>query len=319
MNHNEHPPPATAGPQHPPPGATYEFHTDKWAELYSKRIDDMITTLKTRGVPIMWVGLPAIRGAKSTSDMSYLDELYRARADKAGIAYVDIWDGFVDDQGRYVQDGPDFEGQTRRLRTYDGVNFTKAGAEKLGHYVEHDLRRLLGNNVLPVALPGPEELPPANDSVAGRPVVGPVLPLNATNVEKGGQRLGAARDPDERQADPLATRVLNRGEAIVAPRGRADDFSWPRPDIGGTADTEALPDAVPPKKAAAANGGTEDGKKNNTDKAATTNSSEATNRPAQSSPPPHVTTARPHRHIDQVNGAPPRPPLPIGTAISNWR
>jgi hypothetical protein len=30
-----------------------------------------------------------------------------------------------------VQDGPDFEGQTRRLRTYDGVNFTKAGAEKL--------------------------------------------------------------------------------------------------------------------------------------------------------------------------------------------
>jgi hypothetical protein len=101
----EHSPPAPVVPQHPPPGAAYEFHTDKWTELYSKRIDDMITALKTRGVPIMWVGLPAIRGAKSTSDMSYLDELYRARADKAGIAYVDIWDGFVDDQGRYVQDG----------------------------------------------------------------------------------------------------------------------------------------------------------------------------------------------------------------------
>ena len=187
---SEHPPPATAAPQHPPPGASYEFHTDKWAELYSKRIDDMIAALKTRGVPIIWVGLPAVRGAKSTSDMSYLDELYRARADKAGIAYVDIWDGFVDDQGRYAQDGPDFEGQTRRLRTYDGVNFTKAGAEKLGHYVEHDLRRLLGSHVLPVALPGPEEQPPANDNVAGRPVIGPVVPLNATNAEKGGQLLG---------------------------------------------------------------------------------------------------------------------------------
>jgi len=55
-----------------------------------------------------------------------------------------VYKRFVDDQGRYVQDGPDFEVQTRRLRTYDGVNFTKAGAEKLGHYVEHDLRRLLG-------------------------------------------------------------------------------------------------------------------------------------------------------------------------------
>jgi uncharacterized protein len=135
--------------------------------------------------------------------MSYLDELYRARADKAEIVYVDIWDGFVDDQGRFTQDGPDFEGQTRRLRTYDGVNFTKAGAEKLGHYVEHDLRRLLGGHVLPVALPGSEEQPPANDNVAGRPVVGPVLPLNATSTEKGGQLLGAASHPDERQADPL--------------------------------------------------------------------------------------------------------------------
>ena len=58
----EHSPPAPVVPQHPPPGAAYEFHTDKWTELYSKRIDDMITALKTRGVPIMWVGLPAIRG-----------------------------------------------------------------------------------------------------------------------------------------------------------------------------------------------------------------------------------------------------------------
>jgi hypothetical protein len=250
--------------------------------------------------------------------MSYLDELYRARADKAGIAYVDIWDGFVDDQGRYVQDGPDFEGQTRRLRTYDGVNFTKAGAEKLGRYVEHDLRRLLGSSVLPVALPGPEELPPANDNVTGRAVVGPVLPLNATSAEKAGELLGAASHPDERQADPVATRVLNRGEAIVAPRGRADDFSWPRPDISATADPEPLPDAAPPKGAAASSG-SEDGKKKNMDKAVTTKSSEVTNRPPQASPTPHVMTARPHRHVGQVNGAPPRPPLPVGPATSNWR
>ncbi len=93
--------------------------------------------------------------------MSYLNELYRARAEKAGIIYVDVWDGFVDDQGRYVLQGPDFEGQTRRLRTYDGVYFTKAGAEKLGHFVERHLRRVLSSHVLPVALPGPEESSPA--------------------------------------------------------------------------------------------------------------------------------------------------------------
>jgi hypothetical protein len=136
------------------------------------------------------------------------------------------------------------------------------------------------------------------------------VPLNSTSVEKGGQLLGATSHPTEGEADPLGKRVLNRGEAIVAPRGRADDFSWPRPDISGTADTEALPDAVLPK-GAAANSGAEDGEKN-TDKAATTKSSEATNRPTQSSPT--VTTTRPHRHVDQVNGAPPRPPSPVGPA-----
>ena len=166
---NDHPTAAAAELQRRPPGGNYEFHTDKWAELYSRRIDDMIATFKTKGVPIVWVGLPAIRGAKSTSDMSYLNELYRARAEKAGITYVDLWDGFVDDQGHYAQQGPDFQGQTRRLRTYDGVNFTKAGAEKLGHYVEHELRRVLTSHVLPVALPGPDEQSPAKGATDGAP------------------------------------------------------------------------------------------------------------------------------------------------------
>ncbi len=59
---NAHPSTAPAAAPRQPPSASYEFHTDKWAELYSKRIDDMIAVLKTRGVPIIWVGLPAIRG-----------------------------------------------------------------------------------------------------------------------------------------------------------------------------------------------------------------------------------------------------------------
>src|SRR6202040_293862 len=105
------PPPAAGGNAQPTvSGGSFDFHTDKWAEIYGKRIDEMINALKARGVPILWVGMPAIRGTKSTSDMAYLDEIYRERAEKAGIAYVDIWDGFVDDQGRYTLQGPDFEG-----------------------------------------------------------------------------------------------------------------------------------------------------------------------------------------------------------------
>ena len=44
--------------------------------------------------------------------------------------------------------GPDFEGQICRLRGGDGVHFTTAGALKLAHYAEHDLRRLLSKRVV---------------------------------------------------------------------------------------------------------------------------------------------------------------------------
>src|SRR5205807_5411521 len=101
---------------------------------------------------VLWIGLPAQRNARATSDASYLNELYRSRAERAGIVFVDVWDGFVDEQGRFSPQGPDFEGQIRRLRSGDGVYFTKFGARKLAHYVEREMDRTLTKGV-PVALP----------------------------------------------------------------------------------------------------------------------------------------------------------------------
>ena len=65
----------------------------------------MIAALKSKDVPVIWVGLPAIRGTKASSAISYLDELYRERAERAGIIYVDIWDGFVDEDGDFAMQG----------------------------------------------------------------------------------------------------------------------------------------------------------------------------------------------------------------------
>ena len=88
------------------PTASIEFRTDQWAEIYSKRIDDTIAALKSKGVPVFWVGLPAIRGTKSTADAVYLNDLYRARAERAGAIYIDVWDGFVDEGGKFTTFGP---------------------------------------------------------------------------------------------------------------------------------------------------------------------------------------------------------------------
>ena len=226
----------------------WEFHTEKWELAYIKRIDATIAALKSAGVPVIWVGLPSQRGPKASADSSYLNELYRSRAEKAGIAYVDIWDGFVDEAGRYSPQGPDYEGQIRRLRTGDGVYFTKFGARKLAHYVEREIQRTINNRGMSVALPVPVDVAPQAPSKPGgpaaRPSAGPVLPLTAVRSAPE-ELIGAARAAPA--VDTTATRVLTKGEPIAAPNGRADDFSWPRGNVTlepATNDPNATPDSA---------------------------------------------------------------------------
>jgi hypothetical protein len=215
------------------PNGLYQFRENAWIELYSKKLEEMIAAVKSKGVPVIWVGLPAISGSQGTSDMLFLDSLYRESASKAGISYVDVWDGFVDERGLFQHKGPDFEGQIRQLRSHDGVFFTKAGARKLAHYVDREITRLLAARSGPVALPtGPATTPDINalpGQPAPRPLAGPILPLTAPSLATD-QLLGG---PGARPAaiDPLAARTLVNGEALSPPPGRADYFAWPRREI----------------------------------------------------------------------------------------
>jgi hypothetical protein len=227
---------------------SWEFHSEKWEIAYIKRVDATIAALKSSGVPVIWVGLPSQRGAKGSADSSYLNEIYRSRAEKAGITYVDIWDGFVDDGGRFSFQGPDYEGQIRRLRSGDGVYFTKFGARKLALYVEREIQRQLVNHPTPVALPSPADaVTPAANAKPGassqRPSVGPVIPLTTPAVSSD-ELLGGSKSRPA-ASDASATRVLTKGETITPPNGRADDFSWPRSTVTIETTLEPTPASAP--------------------------------------------------------------------------
>ena len=215
------------------PNGLYEFREERWVELYNKKIEEMIGVLKSKGVPVLWVGLPVVYGPKATADTLFLDSLYRDVAGKAGITYVDVWDGFVDEAGHFLQKGPDFEGQIRQLRSSDGVYFTKAGARKLAHYVEREITRLLAARSAPIALPTEPATPDANalpGQPAPRPLAGPIVPLGGllrrhrSIARRSGSRPAAV--------DALAARMLVKGEPLTPPAGRADDFAWPRREVG---------------------------------------------------------------------------------------
>ena len=203
----------------------WEFRSEKWELAYIKRIDATIAALKSAGIPVIWVSLPSQRGTNASAESSYLNELYRSQAEKAGIVYVDIWDGFVDEAGNFSPQGPDYLGQIRRLRTNDGVYFTKFGARKLALYVEREIERSLSSQRVPVALPVPAE--PEHRGTKGkpggsvRPVAGPVVPLTGANIGLEQMLLGGARESRG------ASDVLSGGEVVAAPLGRADDFRCP--------------------------------------------------------------------------------------------
>ena len=227
----------------------YEIRSDRWRELYVARIDAMISAVKPKGVPVIVVGQPSMVHPRLHADMPYINEILRERALALGALYVDVWDGFVNENDQFITMGPALDGQTRRLRIADGVHFSRAGARKLGHYVERDLIRLFdqrgGTPTIP--LDGPESTP------AGRPIAGPVLPLTQPAGPVGQLAGGDARSPGN--GDGTATRVLVEGMPVEPVAGRADDFRWPRSEAKFAAPEPqtqkvALP-AVPPASQAA--------------------------------------------------------------------
>jgi len=234
-----------------------EPDNERWRDLYAQRVDAVMQAMKARGVPVYWVGVPPLRGQRTSAHMQMLNEVYKERAQKNGINYVDVWNGFVDEHGNYTQFGPDFAGQVRRLRTADGVHFTTAGARKLALFLEQDLRRDLLGRITPVVPQLPTD-PATEPTVAApeiplpvppRPLAGPILPLHGnpaipatagTSPPEGGGRAGElAGASGARRPTGVAASVLVRGEAVAPVAGRIDDFSWPR-------NSEAPPAAAVP-------------------------------------------------------------------------
>lgn len=119
----------------------YKIGTPEWREIYTKRIDAFVKKLKKSNSAAYWVGLPIMRSATHNNKMQVMNEIFRERAFINGIKFIDTWNGFADQFGRYSAFGPDLTGQVRRLRAADGVHFTISGYRKLAHFVEREIRR----------------------------------------------------------------------------------------------------------------------------------------------------------------------------------
>lgn len=233
---------------------THEFKSDSWRAIYARRVDDVIATVRAKGAPLIWVGMPVMESQRLSADMLYLNEIYRERALQAGVTYVDVWDAFVSDQNQYTPTGPDVSGQTMRLRTADGIHFTRAGALKLGFFAGRDATRAITGGpsggaavaALPQdlselirrdtpgtapqslqgSLPLPEELPTL-PVIRERPLQGPVIELTAAPVTPGAELLSSRVIAPANEMGIMVEQVLAYGRQPAPKPGRADDHRWP--------------------------------------------------------------------------------------------
>ncbi|WP_306118747.1 MULTISPECIES: SGNH family hydrolase [unclassified Roseitalea] len=210
--------------------------TDAWRAEYVSRVEAFIAQIREREALLVWTGSPPFRFRSMSADILALNELYRTAAEGASGYFVDIWDGFVDENGRFVDRGTDVKGQTVRLRNSDGINFTRAGYRKIAFYVERQLRQVLDDpSISFITSLGPENLPilklPPLETEAELDRIDPIA-LSDPDLDGGSALLGNVEDlarnvDNPLQAKSVRRRLVENGIPPPARPGRAGNFTWP--------------------------------------------------------------------------------------------
>lgn len=206
-------------------GTRENVRSEAWLAEYEARAKKLAEAVRQSGAPLLWVGMPAFKSSSMSADMVAFNDIYRTVAEDAGGEFIDIWDGFVDENGAFATIGPDINGQRVRLRGSDGINLTRAGKRKVAFYAEKPLNRLLGG----AASPGIASLGPAGAVPLG---VNPAEiertpPIALTDPELDGTAglLGADFAAGREEVDIPVEHLTRDGIAPQGRPGRADDFS----------------------------------------------------------------------------------------------
>ena len=216
-------------------GDKYELvGTLAWTTEYELRVKAMAQTLKSAGVPSIWVGQPAFRSSQMSRSMTAFNDIYRRNIESVGGTFVDIWDGFVDENGAFQQSGPDMNGLPARLRASDGISFAAAGKRKAAFFVEKPLRQLLGETAALSAA----ELP----HISASGFIGPMLPapviitrtepMSLDDPEMDGSSALLGENPKPLNASAggsVQNLLLTKGFSPRPQSGRVDDFRVKQP------------------------------------------------------------------------------------------
>ncbi|MBB4952514.1 hypothetical protein H4S14_000556 [Agrobacterium vitis] len=213
--------------QMPASGGDQRFPSDGWFKDYEKRVDGLVKVITARKIPLIWVGLPPVKSPGMSADLVKFNALYRKATEQAGAEFIDIWDGFVDENGAFVLTGSDVNGQQARLRGPDGISMTDAGKRKMAFYLEKSARKYLGDMASPglvrldaTSLPELTTPQPPKDNPDSTPPMKIIDPA----LDGGDTLLGAKEKPVALKPPSPRDLLVTTGIMPEPPQGRVDDY-----------------------------------------------------------------------------------------------
>ncbi len=211
--------------------------SEAWLAEYNNRVGKIASIGFSQKIPLVWVGLPPVRSGRMNADYLVFNEIYRTKvAAVGGGEYVDIWDGFTNEEGKFVSAGPDINGQIVRLRGSKGINMTRAGRAKLAFFADKALQKIgvIGNpdgfnyaslgTINPgIAQPNVPEYDPIG---TGKTVVIPLgsPALDGGDILEGEKNIVSASENETSDS----YRLVQKGE-VNLPRAGRIDASWGKP------------------------------------------------------------------------------------------
>ncbi|MBJ6988530.1 DUF459 domain-containing protein [Devosia sp. MC521] len=213
-----------------------------WSASYQAQLNQFLSQLRSARKPVLWLGLPPMERSQYSADIAQINALQRMAAFSGGAEFIDIFDRFLSEDGRYTAFGPDLNGQNARMRKDDGIHFANAGADKIAFYVSQSLSVFYRGGTITLAAVDP--LAGTDAALMQRPpyqglgqirlleVAGPVLPLGRL-----AQRANSLMDLSATHTAPAFTLE----QLMDAPHGRVDDFGLGYdPAERARSETEAL-------------------------------------------------------------------------------
>jgi hypothetical protein len=209
-------------------GGREEVRSEPWLAEYERRVTELAEAVTEKELPLVWVGNLPFRSDRMSSDMIAFNDVYRRVVEKVGGEFVDVWDGFVDENGKFVENGPDMNGQPAQLRSSDGINVTSRGARKIAFYVEKPLNRILQGaagaddiaRLTPGAPGGPGGPTPPKEIDRTVPIA-----IDDPALDGGVTLLGATVTPGKGKQETAAEKLAGEGVGPEPRPGRADYFS----------------------------------------------------------------------------------------------